>query len=1055
MSFITNISVKRPIATTMFYLVVITIGLVGLRYLPVDLLPNIEFTRLSVNTNYPNVGPEEIETIITDRVENAVASVPNIERVTSRSSDGNSRVSLEFARGVDLSEASNDVRDAMNRVVSSLPPEVDPPRLWKFDPNSFPIVVIAAQSSRPMEELTRIIERDVAQRFERIPGVGSIDVWGGIYREIRVDLDRDRLKASGLTAQDVQQAISQENSTLPGGNVKQGLNDLYVRTRGEYTSVDQIARTVITVANGKPVRVQDVAEVNDGYEDVSRLVELQDIPMIRFFVQKQSGANTVDIAEAVRAEVERVNLERSDLLLTVVSDQSTFIQQSMDNVQSSAIWGSILALLILYLFLRNGSTTFIISLSIPISVVATFGLLYFSGMTLNQMTFGGLALGIGMIVDNAIVVLENIVRLREEKRESLVNSALVGTRQVTGAIVASTLTTSVIFLPLAFAQTTSGALFQSLAVVVVFSLLCSLLVALSLVPMLASRFLSVKKSEDEAEGAEAPAAPVKKSRLKAFFERMENNYSKLLKNSISRRPAIFAVTTVLVVLAVYFWTWIPVELAPQSDADEISVDMEMAEGMNIAVVRQYLDELSVAVKNVLPMDQVEAFTTEVRNGNAEVEVTLIDAQKRTVSSTALADDIRDAVDGLIPGAEIRVRAQSGLWILRRLFSSSDDAEAVQIELRGYDMDIANAFAQQVQSRVSEVPGVRDVRVSRREGQPEENLTFDRERISDLGLTVREVAQAVQANVGGVLAGQFRVKGDEFPIRVRLRPEDRLTTLDLDDIGVRTPAGEIVPVSEITSQEKGRSPTTISRINGQRVTYVTANLEEGVALGEAVEQIRADLSQLPLPDGFSIIFSGEYEEQLKAQQDFKLAIIMALILIYMVMAGQFERFLDPLIVMCSVPLAIVGVVPMILLTGDTLNMQSIMGLVMLIGIVVNNAIVLVDYINLLRRERNMNLVDSIVEAGRLRLRPILMTALTTILGLVPMALGFGVGAEIQASLARVVIGGLLASTLITLLLIPLVYVSAHRAKARIGAYATAQWEAWRSRPGTEPSGALES
>lgn len=1053
MSFITNVSVKRPIATTMFYLVVITVGLVGLRYLPVDLLPNIEFTRLSVNTNYPNVGPEEIETIITDRVENAVASVPNIERVTSRSSDGNSRVSLEFARGVDLSEASNDVRDAMNRVVSSLPPEVDPPRLWKFDPNSFPIVVIAAQSTRPMEELTRIIERDIAQRFERIPGVGSIDVWGGIYREIRVDLDRDRLKASGLTAQDVQQAISQENSTLPGGNVKQGLNDLYVRTRGEYTSVDQIARTVITVANGKPVRVQDVADVTDGYEDVSRLVELQDIPMIRFFVQKQSGANTVDIAEEVRAEVERVNLERSDLMLTVVSDQSTFIQQSMDNVQSSAIWGGILALLILYVFLRNGSTTFVISLSIPISVIATFGLLYFSGMTLNQMTFGGLALGIGMIVDNAIVVLENIVRIREEKRESLVNSAVIGTKQVTGAIVASTLTTSVIFLPLAFAQTTSGALFQSLAVVVVFSLMCSLLVALSLVPMLASRFLSVKKSETDENGE--TKTPAKKSRIRAFFERLENNYSQLLKRSISHRPAIFAITTIIVAVAVYFWTWIPVELAPQSDADEISVDMEMAEGMNIAVVRQYLDELAVAVKKVLPMDQVEAFTTEVRNGNAEVEVTLIDAEKRTVSSTALADEIRDAVDGLIPGAEIRVRAQSGLWILRRLFSSSDDAEAVQIELRGYDMDIANAFAQQVQERVTEVPGVRDVRISRREGQPEENLIFDREKISDLGLTVRQVAQAVQANVGGTLAGQFRVKGDEFPIRVRLRPEDRLTTLDLDDIGVRTPAGEIVPVSEITMQEKGRTPTTISRINGQRVTYVTANLEDGVALGEAVEQIRADLSQLPLPDGFSIIFSGEYEEQLKAQQDFKLAIIMALILIYMVMAGQFERFLDPLIVMCSVPLAIVGVVPMILLTGDTLNMQSIMGLVMLIGIVVNNAIVLVDYINLLRRERNMNLVDSIVEAGRLRLRPILMTALTTILGLVPMALGFGVGAEIQASLARVVIGGLLASTLITLLLIPLVYVSAHRAKARIGNYAKAQIEAWRSRPGTETSGALES
>jgi len=1021
MSSLTSISIRRPVATAMFYLVVITVGVVGFRYLPVDLLPNIEFTQITVWTQYPNVGPEEVETIITDPIENALAGIPNVERVTSRSGDGSSRVSLEFARGTDLAEASNDIRDALNRVVTSLPPEVEPPRIWKFDPNSFAIVVIAAQSNRPMDELTRVLERDISKRFEQIKGVGTIDVWGGIYREVHVDLNRDRLKASGLTAEDVRSAIAAENSRLPGGNVKQGLNDLYVRTRGEYTSVDQIARTVITNVNGKPIRVQDVAEVEDAYEDISRLVELQDVPTIRMMVRKQTGANTVAVADEIKREIERVNLERSDLKLTVISDQSDFIQQSISNVQSAALWGSLLALLVLYIFLRNGSTTFIIALSIPISVIATFGLLYFGGLTLNQMTFGGLALGIGMIVDNAIVVLENIVRLREEKQESLKVSANLGTKQVTGAIIASTLTTSVIFLPLAFAQTISGALFQSLAIVVVFSLLCSLLVALTLVPMLSSRFLSVKK-EGTGEGEESA---IEKSRMRTFFRNMENWYSDMLRKALRHRAAIFIGTIVLVAASFYFMGTISVELAPQSDANEISVDMEMAEGMNIAVVRQYLNELAEAVKAELPMDQVESFTTEVRNGDAEVEITLKDASERTMSPTQIADNIRKAVDGLVPGARIRVRAQSGLWIFRRLFSSSDDGEAIQIELRGYDMTVAQRFAQQVQERVTAVEGVSDVRISRREGQPEENIVFDRDKIADLGLSVREVAQAVQTNVGGSLAGQFRVSGEEYPIRVRLKPEDRLTTLDLNNIGVRTPAGDIIPISEVTIQEKGRGPSQISRIDGQRVTYVTANLEDGVALGDAVNRIRADLAQMPLPDGFSIVYSGEYEEQQKAQRDFSLAIIMALILIYMVMAGQFERFLDPLIVMCSVPLAIIGVVPMILLTGDTLNMQSIMGLVMLIGIVVNNAIVLVDYINLLRREQGMNLKDSIVEAGRLRLRPILMTALTTILGLVPMALGFGMGAELQASLARVVIGGLLASTLITLLLIPLVYVSAHQ------------------------------
>ena len=1021
MSSLTSVSIRRPVATAMFYLVIITIGVVGFRYLPVDLLPNIEFTQITVWTQYPNVGPEEVETIITDPIENALAGIPNVERVSSNSGDGSSRVSLEFARGTDLAEASNDIRDALNRVVTTLPPEVEPPRIWKFDPNSFAIVVIAAQSNRPMDELTRVLERDISKRFEQIPGVGTIDVWGGIYREVHVDLKRDRLKASGLTAEDVRSAIAAENSRLPGGNVKQGLNDLYVRTRGEYTSVDQIARTVVSNVNGKPIRVQDVAVVEDGYEDISRLVELQDVPTIRMMVRKQTGANTVAVADEIKKEIERVNLERSDLKLTVISDQSDFIQQSISNVQSAALWGSLLALLVLYIFLRNGSTTFIIALSIPISVIATFGLLYFGGLTLNQMTFGGLALGIGMIVDNAIVVLENIVRLREEKKESLKVSANLGTKQVTGAIVASTLTTSVIFLPLAFAQTISGALFQSLAIVVVFSLICSLLVALTLVPMLSSRFLSVKKEGDGPDGESA----IEKSRMRTFFRNMENWYSDKLRKALQYRAAIFLTTIALLAASFYFMGTISVELAPQSDANEIDVDMEMAEGTNIAVVRQYLDELSEAVKAVLPMDQVESFTTEVRNGDAEVEITLKDAADRTMSPTQIADDIRESVDGLIPGARIRVRAQSGLWIFRRLFSSSDDGEAIQVELRGYDMTVAQRFAQQIQDRVNAVEGVSDVRISRREGQPEENIIFDRDKISDLGLSVRDVAQAVQTNVGGSLAGQFRVSGEEYPIRVRLKPEDRLTTLDLDNIGVRTPGGEIIPISEVTIQEKGRGPSSISRIDGQRVTYITANLEDGVALGDAVSRIRSDLAQLPLPDGFSIVYSGEYEEQIKAQRDFSLAIIMALILIYMVMAGQFERFLDPLIVMCSVPLAIIGVVPMILLTGDTLNMQSIMGLVMLIGIVVNNAIVLVDYINLLRREQKMELKDAIVEAGRLRLRPILMTALTTILGLIPMALGFGMGAELQASLARVVIGGLLASTLITLLLIPLVYVSAHQ------------------------------
>jgi HAE1 family hydrophobic/amphiphilic exporter-1 len=429
------------------------------------------------------------------------------------------------------------------------------------------------------------------------------------------------------------------------------------------------------------------------------------------------------------------------------------------------------------------------------------------------------------------------------------------------------------------------------------------------------------------------------------------------------------------------------------------------------------------------MDDVEHITTDVRDGRAEVEIAMVEASKRSMTTSKIADQIRENVAGTVPGGDIRVSAQSGLWILRRIFGSGG-GEAVELQLRGYDLERAKTLSEDIKKRMEEIPEVTGVRTDRREGRPEQNLIFDRDKIADLGLTVSGVARVIQTNVGGSRAGTFREGGDEFPIRVRLQPEDRLSTKDLENISIRTADGQVLPVTAVVSQSKGRGPTDINRVNSQRVSYISANLESGVALGEAVEKIQARLSDMQLPEGFSIVYGGEYEEQQKAAADFQLSIIMALILIYMVMAAQFERFFDPLVVMFSVPLAIIGVVPTLMITGTTINMQSMMGVVMLIGIVVNNAIVLVDYINLMRREHNMGVREAVIESGRLRLRPILMTTLTTILGLLPLSFGIGSGAEIQASLARVVIGGLAASTLITLVFIPVVYVSAESVLSKV-------------------------
>lgn len=999
----------------MVFLILIVLGAVSFRSLPVDLLPQIEFTQLTVRVQYPNVGPEEIEQIITDPIENAVSGLPNLERVTSVSQEGSSRVRLEFARGTNVDEAANDLRGALDRLRDDLPVEAEPPEILKLDLDRIEVVGVVATSTRDLMELSEILENDLARRFQQIAGVGAINLRGAIYREIRIELDRDRLRAAGLTAGDVQQALAQENATLPGGNVRSGFSDLYVRSQGQFESVETIGRTVVRMIDGVPVRVRDVAAVRDTYEDTPYLAEINGVPSVTMGIQKQSGANTVAVAARVREVVEQINQDRDDIHLTVFSDQSQFIRQSIASVRNSALWGSLFAIVVLYLFLRNRSSTVIIALSIPISVIATFGLLYFGGLTLNQMTFGGLALGVGLIVDNAIVVLESIVRKREEEGLEPMHAAESGAGDVAGAIVASTLTSCVIFLPVVFTTSTSGALFRALALVVVFALACSLFVALTLVPMMSARFLRIRRSSGEGK-----------------FQRLESWYTGRLRWALRHRSYVFAATGALLLAAVLMWPLIPVELAPQTEADEIDIELEMAQGTNVAVVRAYLDELETMVRGALNPDDVEFVSTEVRGGDAEIEVKLVPADQRSMPGAEIADGLRTQLAGRVPGARVEVDAQPGLWILRRVFSSGGGEEAIEIELREWDLERADSVAAAIRSRIEQVAGVTNVRVSRREGQPEQNLILDRERIAELGLSVRDVARLIQTNLGGSQAGRYREGGEEYPIVVRLAPEDRLTAEDLRNVSLRAPSGAVIPLSSVVRTSRGRGPTSIQRVDGQRVTYITAGLESGVALGEAIDAIRVSLNDLALPATSTILYGGEYQEQQEAQRDFTIAILMALALVYMLMAAQFERFIDPLIVMISVPMALIGVVPVLLLTGTTLNLQSVMGLIMLVGIVVNNAIVLVDAVNLLRRQRHLPAAEAVIEAGRLRLRPILMTTTTTVLGLLPLAAGIGPGSEIQAPFARVVVGGLIASTLVTLLLIPIVYAGTTSFMARVKA-----------------------
>jgi HAE1 family hydrophobic/amphiphilic exporter-1 len=564
-------------------------------------------------------------------------------------------------------------------------------------------------------------------------------------------------------------------------------------------------------------------------------------------------------------------------------------------------------------------------------------------------------------------------------------------------------------------------------VVVVFALLCSLLVALTLVPVLASRFMTIRPLAGE------PGATARRG----WMMRLTDSYAGLLQRSLAHPARVLGATVLLVGGALMLAPLLRVELTPELDTNEIEVELEMARGTSIGVAKAYLDELRSVLERGLPEGEVESISTRVRSdGDAQMEIQLVEASKRTVEPSRLADELRARAQGRIPGAEVRIDAQSGLWMLRRLFSAGGGMDAVEVQLPGYDLDQARTLTAELQRRMSRVDGVVEVNVAEWQCRREQSLLFERERIYELGLSVEEVARTVETGISGRRAGYFREGGEQFPITVRLRPDDRLTGRDLESMSVRTPAPDnaMVPVSLLVSREEDRSPTRIDHLDGQCVTYITADLESGVALGEAVGRIRVAFEGLQLPPGFSIVFGGAYREQQESQRDFTIAIVLALALVYMVMAAQFERFLDPLVVMFSVPAALVGVIPTLLLTGTTLNVQSIMGMVMLIGIVVNNAIVLVDYMNLKRREDGMSPREAALVAGPTRLRPILMTTSTTILGLLPLAIEWGEGGGLQAALARVVVGGLLASTLVTLFLIPTLYISAtawsERARAAI-------------------------
>ncbi len=1015
-------SVNRPIFTTMVTLILVILGAVSLSRLQIDMLPDIELPTLSVRTDYEGASPEVMERLISQIIEEIVATVPGVEEISSTSSEGRSTVNVSFVWGTQIDTAAIDVQGKLEDEINELPDDIVRPIIRKFDIASFPVVLLGISSDLDPVELTELIEDQIRYRFARIPGVAQVDVWGGFNREVRVELDPDRIQAIGLPLDRVIEAIGDANLDLPAGKIEQGRYEVMLRAPAEFINLDQIRDTVIVQRDGAAITLGQIAEVKDTYEKLTRIVRVNGGRGLRVAIRKQANANTVEVAKRVLAEIEAANQKFPQIKIVPVINQGNFIERSIVNVARSVLYGGGLAILVLLFFLRNIRSTLVISLSIPISIVTTFALIFFGGFTINLMTLGGLALGVGMMVDSSIVVLENIFRRRSENGETPEEASVEGAREVGMAIIASTVTTLVIFLPLIFVRGVSGILFKEMAYVIIFALVCSLVLSLSLVPMLASKLLT--SSQQLADGR---STRLNHWATTASFvsSGLVNAYLDLLRWVLNHRlVSIFAAAAVLGA-SLLLLPLIGTEFMPTSDEGEVRVTGKMEIGTRLDLVDQQTRIMERIVYPAVP----EAVSSVVSIGahgwrtdagsEGEISLSLSPVSQRERSNVEIARDLRRRLEGQIPGMEIRVRAPQNQLIMERILGGD---EGLTVEIRGFELATLDALARTVAALIEDVPGITDVETSTEAGIPQQEIGVNRDKVADLGLSIRDVTQLLQTAVAGSKAGEYRTAGNSYRILVQIKDAEKRSIDEILNLTLTTASGEKVALRNVVTSELSRGPVLIDRKDQQRRVTVSANVS-GRDLGSVAFDVLGLLDQIPRPAGYDLKIAGNFEEQQKAFRELVVSLVLALVLVYMVMACQYESLRDPLVVMFSVPLAAVGVLVTLYITKTTLNVQSTIGCVMLGGIVVNNAILLVDQAGRLVRD-GMRTRDAVIEAGRRRLRPILMTTLTTILGLLPLALGIGEGSEAQAPLARAVVGGLTGSMLITLVLIPVVYSLFH-------------------------------
>lgn len=1024
---IVETSVRRPIGVAMIALSVLVVGLVAARELAVDLLPSVDFPRISIITLYEGVGPEEIETLITRPVEQTVSTIEGIAKIESTSAEGISRIQVQFGWGTNLDTAVNDVRANLDRLGNVLPEAAERPVVYKFDLSSVPIAEIGVSGGGDPRRLRYLADETLSRRLERVAGVASVSVQGGRVREIQVNLDASRLIAHGVSAQEVTAALARENRNISAGDMRSASRELLVRSVGQWASVDEVAGTLVAFREGRPVYLHEVATVVDSFKELNAEQWVDGKRGIALSISKQSGANTVAVAERVRAEVDRINDDYGGRLkLTMLVDSSDFIRRSVSNVQTSALAGAGLAVLVLLVFLRNVRATLVIAIAIPLSVVAALALMYFSGFTLNVISFGGLALGIGMLVDNGIVILENIYRKREEGLP-VVRAAMEGAREVVPAVVAGTLTTVVVFAPVVFMGGFASVFFGEMAAVVTFSLLCSLAVAVTLVPSISAKLIG---TVGRPWGPLAWAANAVGSALGA----LDRGYGATVRAALRAPWFVVALAVLLLVASVRLVPLVGYELMPDTDEGQIDADIQFPVGTPIEQTGPWMLRLEERARAVMRDGELDSIMTSAGPENwwrtegsnvGELEINLAPVTKRERSINEIMAALRNEL-AKMPGADIRVR-QGNANILMRIMRGGQD-ERLVVEVRGHDRETANDLAAQVIAVMEGIPGVGHAYVDEEQALEERAVRVDPVLAADLGLTRADVAETLETYVLGRVVTRYRERGDEFDVRVQLRQEDRWDVAQLGRLPVQLPGGGSAPLESVATIDLRRAPNAIERDGQERLIRVLGAVGDR-SLGAVVSDLDRALQSVPVPDDFTVTIAGEQKEQQETFRGLLIGIILALFLVYAVMAVQFESLLHPLVIMAAVPFAFIGVVLALVVTDTTFNMNSFLGAIVLVGIVVNNAIVLVDTINLFRRDHGHALLPAVLEAARRRLRPILMTTLTTVLAMVPLAMGGGEGSEVQAPLARVVVGGLLVSTLVTLVVVPCIYLLVERGRER--------------------------